>query len=209
MGQPSNRAVRNLFSIHFKVLFFVVGCLDIERPAATVPPEAFHGWSKPPATSPRVHSLPKANKPRFCLAIAPDQPRAFFLFVSGSSISSLRYPIQPLFAKSQNPIPFSLSLTTMAAINPTPEYVAHLLSMAHSPNELSSKGFVLKPLSPAELLKKARCDKCNKREKRITSVLVTFLAHMADRRVPFHKVPRNPSLGSPRPVPKIRFQRTV
>lgn len=65
----------------------------------------------------------------------------------------------------------------MATIDPTPEYVAHLLSMTHSPNELSSKGFVLQPLSPAELLKKARCDKCNKRENRVTWELVAF-CHM-------------------------------
>ncbi|KAJ4409701.1 hypothetical protein N0V82_009425 [Gnomoniopsis sp. IMI 355080] len=51
----------------------------------------------------------------------------------------------------------------MATIDPTPVYVAQLLSMVHSPSNLSSKGFVQKALTQGELLKKARCKKCNKR----------------------------------------------
>lgn len=49
------------------------------------------------------------------------------------------------------------------AINHTREYALQLKLMVHSKRTLRDKGFVLEPLNEAELAKKLRCVRCNKR----------------------------------------------
>ncbi|KAF6828823.1 3'-5' exonuclease [Colletotrichum plurivorum] len=74
-------------------------------------------------------------------------------FYSPQSVSFHALPLQP-----QNPYG-----NPSAAIDPSPVYLQQLRSMAHPRETLIKNGFVMTPLSDADVVDKKRCRRCNLR----------------------------------------------
>jgi hypothetical protein len=60
-----------------------------------------------------------------------------------------------------------LQVGAALAIHPSPDYIQHLQSLVHSPEQLQSSGYVVTQLTPAKIKTKKRCFDCSKRESQL------------------------------------------